>query len=80
MRHNPPQAKGGRIIVTGSVAALWAIPILPEYGAAKAAVAHWVRTMAPVLALEGITINNVLPNGYATEIMTGIEEAYLDEQ
>ncbi|POS71939.1 15-hydroxyprostaglandin dehydrogenase [Diaporthe helianthi] len=80
MRHNDPaHGKGGRIIVTGSIASLWPFPILPEYGAAKAAAAHWVRTVAPVSALEGITVNCVLPNAYDTSIMPGFEDAFLEE-
>lgn len=80
MRHNPEQARGGKIIVTGSAAAIYPIINLPEYSAAKAAALQFARVMAPVLALEGITINNVLPNGYDTDIMPGFKEAFLDEQ
>lgn len=80
MRHNPAHARGGRIIITGSAAAIYPIINLPEYSAAKAAALQWARVVAPILALEGITINNVLPNGYDTSIMPGFQEAFLDEQ
>lgn len=80
MRHNPSQARGGKIIVTGSAAAIYPITNLPEYSAAKAAALQFARVMAPILALEGITINNVLPNGYDTDILPGFQEAFLDEQ
>lgn len=80
MRHNPEQARGGKIIVTGSAAAVYPIINLPEYSAAKAGVLMWARVMAPMLALEGITINSILPNGYDTDIMPGFQEAFLDEQ
>ncbi|KAK7703275.1 hypothetical protein SLS64_009252 [Diaporthe eres] len=79
MRHNPEQARGGKIIVTGSAAAIYPVVNLPEYSAAKAAALQFARVMAPMLALEGITINNVLPNGYDTDIMPGFKEAFLDE-
>lgn len=80
MRHNSPAyARGGRIVVTGSIASLWPMPFIPEYSAAKAAAMQWARTVAPVLALEGITINTVLPNGYDTSIMPGFEDAFLEE-
>lgn len=79
MRHNPASG-GGKIIVTGSTAAIFPLPIIPEYCAAKAAAMHWVRTVAPILALDGITINNVLPNAYDTDIMPNIEKAFLEEQ
>lgn len=80
MRHNPPQARGGKIIITGSAAAIYPIINLPEYSGTKAAVLHFARTVAPILALDGITINNVLPNGYDTSIMPDFQEAFLDEQ
>lgn len=80
MRHNPAHAKGGKIIVTGSASAVYPIINLPEYSAAKAAALQYARVMAPMLALEGITINNVLPNGYDTDIMPSFQEAFLDEQ
>lgn len=80
MRHNPAHAKGGKIIVTGSTAAIFPLPIMPEYCAAKAAAMHWVRVVAPLLALDGITINNVLPNAYDTDIMPGFKIAFREEQ
>lgn len=80
MRHNPAHARGGKIIITGSPAGVYPIINLPEYSAAKAAALQWARVVAPMLALEGITINSVLPNGYDTDIMPGFQEAFLDEQ
>lgn len=81
MRHNPAQAaKGGRIVVTGSISSLWPVTIIPEYSAAKAAAMQWVRSVAPILAQEAITINIVLPNGYDTPIMPNFGEAFLEEQ
>lgn len=81
MRHNPAQAvRGGRIIITGSIASLWPLATIPEYSAAKAAAMQWARSVAPILVQEGITINNVLPNGYDTDIMPDFQEAFLEEQ
>ncbi|KAJ0120592.1 15-hydroxyprostaglandin dehydrogenase [Diaporthe amygdali] len=79
MRHNPPHARGGKIMITGSIAAIYPVPIIPEYSAVKAAALQWARVMAPMLAQEGITINNILPNGYDTDIMPGFQEAFLEE-
>lgn len=79
MRHNPG-GSSGKIIVTGSVAGIYPVTLLPEYSAIKAAALQWVRVMAPMLGKENITINNVLPNAYNTGIMPNFEEAYLDEQ
>lgn len=79
MRHNTG-GSSGKIIVTGSIVAIYPLPTLPEYSAVKAAVLQWVRVMAPMLGKENITINNVLPNAYDTGIMPNFEQAYLDEQ
>ncbi|KAK8117837.1 uncharacterized protein PG998_006118 [Apiospora kogelbergensis] len=79
MRHNPPGVKG-KIVVTGSIVAIYPCPTFPEYCAVKAAALQWVRVMAPMLlSKENITINTVLPNAYDTGIMPGFKEAYLDE-
>ncbi|KAI1844736.1 hypothetical protein JX266_009192 [Neoarthrinium moseri] len=79
MRHNPPGVKG-KIIVTGSIIAIYPCPTFPEYSAVKAAALQWVRVMAPMLLKhEGVTINTVLPNAYDTGIMPDFKEAYLDE-
>ncbi|KAK8091844.1 hypothetical protein PG997_002205 [Apiospora hydei] len=79
MRHNPPGVKG-KIVVTGSIVAIYPCPTFPEYCAVKAAALQWVRVMAPMLLLkENITINTVLPNAYDTGIMPDFQEAYLDE-
>lgn len=79
-RHNPAGVKP-KIIVTGSIIAIYPCPTFPEYSAVKAAALQWVRTMAPMLLKhENITINTVLPNAYDTGIMPDFKEAYLDEQ
>lgn len=79
MRHNPTGVRG-KIIVTGSIVAIYPCPTFPEYGPVKAAALSWVRVMAPLLlAKENITINTVLPNAYDTGIMPDFKEAYLDE-
>lgn len=80
MRHNPAGVKG-KIIVTGSIVAIYPNPLFPEYSAVKAAALQWCRVMAPVLLTkENVTINTVLPNAYDTGIMPDFKKAYLDEQ
>ncbi|CAN8098011.1 unnamed protein product [Discula destructiva] len=79
MRNNPG-VKGGKIIVTGSIAAIFPLPIMPEHCAAKAAVLQYVRTMAPLLKVkEDITINIILPCGVDTPAMPNFAEAFLPE-
>lgn len=79
MRHNPG-GPGGKIVITGSIVAIYPLPTLPEYCAVKAAALQWARVMAPMLGKENITINTVLPNAYNTGILPNFEEAYLEEQ
>lgn len=79
MRHNPG-GSAGKILITGSIAAVYPVPTFPEYSAVKAAALQWVRVMAPMLEKEHMTINTVLPNAYNTGILPDFEEAYLDEQ
>lgn len=79
MRHNPG-GKGGKIIVTGSILALYPLPTMPEHCAAKAAALQYVRSMAPLLKLkDNVTINIVLPNGVDTPAMPGFSEVFLPE-
>lgn len=68
MRHNP--TPGGKIIVTGSIGAIFPHRTYPEYCGAKAAVVQFVRGMAPILkAKENIAINIVLPGMVDTPIV-----------
>ncbi len=52
---------GGSIINIASIAALSPTPMLPAYGAAKAAVAHLTRTLAVDLASRKIRVNCICP-------------------
>lgn len=66
----PDLADGSAICNTASIAGQIASPLY-AYGAAKAAVIHWTRSMARVLGPKGIRINAVAP---------GIIRTYLWEQ
>jgi NAD(P)-dependent dehydrogenase (short-subunit alcohol dehydrogenase family) len=82
MRHNPDHLKGkGKIIVTGSMIGVHPCASFPEYCAAKAGVHHWVRTVAPVLAVkEGIAINAVMPAAFDTPAMPDFRVAFRPEE
>ncbi|KAL1639700.1 hypothetical protein SLS58_007598 [Diplodia intermedia] len=70
MRHNREPGPGGKIVVTGSVAAMFPHESYPEYCGAKAAVVQFVRGVAPVLmAREGIAVNVVHPGIVDTPIV-----------
>jgi NAD(P)-dependent dehydrogenase (short-subunit alcohol dehydrogenase family) len=73
------RAKWGRILTIGSVQQARPHPEMLVYSATKAALANLVRSLAPQLARDGVTINNLAPGAIATgrnaEVLA--DEAYL---
>jgi 3-oxoacyl-[acyl-carrier protein] reductase len=64
--------RGGSIVNLTTVEAHRAAPNFAVYSAAKAAVAHFARSLAVELAPEGIRVNNVAPDITPTAGMQGI--------
>jgi gluconate 5-dehydrogenase len=64
--------KGGRIIMTGSMAAILARPTISAYVAAKGGVHALVRELAVELAPHDITVNAIAPGYFATEMNTAL--------
>jgi len=60
-RRNPPEAIGGKIVITSSIAGLYPIVSAPLYTATKHGLVGYVRALAPHLEKEGITINTINP-------------------
>ncbi|KAK0622952.1 hypothetical protein B0T14DRAFT_494511 [Immersiella caudata] len=56
-------------------------PSFLEYGAAKAAINHWVRVMAPLLkSKENTTINAVMMGPVVTPVMPAFSKALMPEE
>lgn len=70
---------GGAIVATASLAGLTATPLDPIYAANKHAVVGLVRSLGPILALDGVRINAVCPGFAETAIITPIREALIDQ-
>ena len=66
--------KFGRIINTGSVAAILGRPTIHAYVAAKAGLHGLTRSMAAEMGRHGITINALAPGYFATELNTALTD------
>lgn len=70
-------AGGGNVVNLASMASYFAVPMVPGYGAAKAAVVQMTKTLAVHWAPLGIRVNAVAPGliqTAMTEPMLGIDE------
>lgn len=69
---------GGAIIATASLAGLFGQPTGPAYGAAKHAVVGLVRSLAPALARDRITINALCPSFIDTPMLGAARQRIAD--
>lgn len=60
---------GGTVIVTSSLAGLFETPYTPIYAATKHAVIGLVRSVAPMLTEQGVTVNAVCPTVVDTPLL-----------
>jgi NAD(P)-dependent dehydrogenase (short-subunit alcohol dehydrogenase family) len=70
------RAGGGAIVVTASLAGLSPMATDPGYSVAKGGAVAFVRSMAPRLAGEGITISAICPGFADTAIIDPIREEF----
>jgi NAD(P)-dependent dehydrogenase (short-subunit alcohol dehydrogenase family) len=66
----------GRILTIGSVQQVRPHPAMLVYSATKSALVNLVRNLAPQLAPDGITVNNLAPGA----IVTGRNEQVLADE
>jgi gluconate 5-dehydrogenase len=64
--------KHGRIISTGSVAAILGRPTIHAYVAAKAGLHGLTRSMAAEIGRHGVTVNAIAPGYFATELNSAL--------
>jgi NAD(P)-dependent dehydrogenase (short-subunit alcohol dehydrogenase family) len=76
----PMKARGGgAMVATASLAGLAAVPMDPIYAANKHAVVGFTRSIAPVLALDGIRFNAVCPGFAESKIVAPIRDALAEQ-
>jgi 3-oxoacyl-[acyl-carrier protein] reductase len=68
----------GRIVLTSSITGpVTGYPGWSHYGASKAGQLGFMRTAAIELAMDGITVNAVLPGNVVTEGLAGVGDEYM---
>ena len=61
------QSSHGSIIYISSIAGSVAMPEVPHYGAVKAAMNHYMKTLAKMLVRDGVRVNVVAPGDIMAE-------------
>lgn len=61
---------GGQVVVTSSMAQFFDLPFMGAYGASKAAVGKWARTLRLELRRSGVTVTVLYPNVIDTNMTT----------
>lgn len=65
----------GSVINVSSVAGLRGSPFMPHYGAAKAAVISFSRSLAIELASQGVRVNSLVPGWIETDLTDFLRES-----
>lgn len=61
------QSQAGAIVYISSMAGIIGTPQIPAYGAAKAGMTHYMKTLAMSLVKDGVRVNTVSPGDIITE-------------
>ena len=69
------RARRGRIVLVSSVVGFMGSPGQTNYGASKAALVGFARSLAREVASRGITVNVVAPGPTATDMIAALGEA-----
>jgi len=67
---------GGNVINLASLSSYFAVPVVPGYGAAKAAIVQMTKNLAATWAAEGVRVNAIAPGlieSNMTAAMKGVE-------
>jgi len=64
---------GGSIINLASMSSFFAVPIVPAYGAAKAAVVQMTKNLAVAWVADGIRVNAVAPGLIESNMTAGMK-------
>lgn len=64
---------GGAIVNVASMSSFFAVPVVPGYGAAKAAVVQMTKNMAVSWAADGVRVNAVAPGLIETRMTEGMK-------
>jgi NAD(P)-dependent dehydrogenase (short-subunit alcohol dehydrogenase family) len=70
----PAMSRGGSMVATASVASFHPVEVDPIYAMTKHAVMGICRSLAPQLAVRGITLNMTCPNFVDTPLLRGNTE------
>ncbi len=76
--HMLERKKGGKLIVTSSVAAMMGTPFQAGYATTKAAVVGLARSLAVEVGQQGITANALLPGYIESDLTVNTPQAFKD--
>jgi 3-oxoacyl-[acyl-carrier protein] reductase len=74
------ERRWGRIVAILASAIRQPVPELVYSASARSALALWMKTVAPVVAADGVTVNGVVPGRLDTERVTHLDQLRADRE